>query len=72
MKIADKKYFEQYQALFSKDLKSLVEQLGFTEQNSDLGYQTQASAVKMKGFFGEITQLLASSLSTEGTFYFAC
>jgi Fic family protein len=45
MRIADKKYFEQYHAAIGKDLENLVNRFDFTEQNGDLGYQTQASAV---------------------------
>lgn len=57
MKIADKKYFERYHALIGKDLENLVSQFDFTEQNSDLGYQTQASAVYSSNIEGNTIDL---------------
>lgn len=57
MKIADKKYFEQYNSLIGKDLKNLVNYFDFTEQNGDLGYQTQASAVYSSNIEGNTVDL---------------
>ncbi|TCD12644.1 Fic family protein [Pedobacter frigidisoli] len=57
MKIADKTYFEQYHSLIGKDLENLVNKFDLTEQNGDLGYQTQASAVYSSNIEGNTIDL---------------
>lgn len=57
MKITDKTYFEQYHSIVGKDLKNLTSQLDFTEQNGDLSYQTQASAVYSSNIEGNTIDL---------------
>lgn len=57
MKITDKRYFKQYQLLIGSELKNLVQNFDFIEKNSDLGYQTQASAVYSSNIEGNTIDL---------------
>jgi Fic family protein len=57
MKITDRKYFEQYHTLIGKDLKILIDQFDFIDQNGNLGYQTQASAVYSSNIEGNTIDL---------------
>lgn len=57
MKITDKKYFDQYHELTGKDLKNLISQFDFIDQNGDLGYQTQASAIYSSNIEGNTIDL---------------
>jgi len=57
MKIADRKYFEQYHTLIGKDLNILIDQFDFADQNGNLGYQTQASAVYSSNIEGNTIDL---------------
>jgi Fic family protein len=45
MKLADKRYFDEYKALIGDSLSQSIASFDFTGKNADLGYQTQASAV---------------------------
>jgi Fic family protein len=57
MKITDKLYFEQYESLVGSDLNTLVQGFDFTGKNSDLNYQTQASAVYSSNIEGNTIDL---------------
>ncbi|RNL55131.1 Fic family protein [Pedobacter jejuensis] len=57
MVLTDKVYFEQYRALIGKDIENLVSQFDFIEQNGDLGYQTQVSAVYSSNIEGNTIDL---------------
>ncbi|GAA4208383.1 hypothetical protein GCM10022289_32150 [Pedobacter jeongneungensis] len=57
MKITDKKYFDQYHELIGKDLETLINQFDFVEQNGNLGYQTQVSAVYSSNIEGNTIDL---------------
>lgn len=45
MNIAERLYFEPYNLLIGKDIPELVKHFDFYGHDSNLGYQTQASAV---------------------------
>lgn len=56
MKITDKQYFAPFQKSIGKDFKNLVVDFDFME-NTDLGYQTQASAVYSSNIEGNSVNL---------------
>jgi Fic family protein len=57
MEITHKHYFEKYQSIIGDELKLLVQNFDFSEKNSDLSYQTQASAVYSSNIEGNTIDL---------------
>ncbi|TDG37071.1 Fic family protein [Pedobacter changchengzhani] len=57
MNITDKTYFDEYIKVIGKDVKNLLNNFDFTIGNSDLGYQTQASAVYSSNIEGNTVDL---------------
>jgi Fic family protein len=57
MILLDHKYFNQYNDLVGKQIEKLIESFDFTENNSDLGYKTQASAVYSSNIEGNSIDL---------------
>lgn len=57
MKITDRPYFKQYNLLIGKDIPELVKHFDFKKQNSNLSYQTQASAVYSSNIEGNSIDL---------------
>jgi len=57
MKVTDEKYLVQYNSLVGKEIENLITEFDFTEQNGDLGYQTQASAVYSSNIEGNTIDL---------------
>lgn len=51
------KYFPEYQELIGKQIDKLIKNFDFTDQNTDLGYQTQASAVYSSNIEGNSIDL---------------
>lgn len=68
MNILDKIYFQQYTNVIGKDIKSLINGFDFTVGNSNLGYQTQVSAVYSSNIEGntiDLNSFMNSKLSKE-------
>jgi len=57
MKLSDKTYFDQFQKVIGKNIKHYIKTFDFTAQNTDLGYQTQASAVYSSNIEGNSIDL---------------
>ena len=57
MRITDDKYFNQYNILIGNQIEKLIESFNFTEKGTDLGYQTQASAVYSSNIEGNSIDL---------------
>ncbi|MDR6966875.1 Fic family protein [Flavobacterium arsenatis] len=56
MKITERQYFDEYQKSIGKDLKNLIADFDFSS-TTDLGYQTQASAVYSSNIEGNTINL---------------
>ena len=57
MKLLDKPYFDQFQKQIGNDVKGYIQHFDFGSQNTDLGYQTQASAVYSSNIEGNSIDL---------------
>ena len=57
MRLSEKNYFDQFQKVIGKDIKHYIQHFDFTDQNIDLGYQTQASAVYSSNIEGNSIDL---------------
>ena len=57
MKIANKKYYQQYYDLIGHQLKSLIDNFDFGDSRINLGYVTQASAVYSSNIEGNSIDL---------------
>lgn len=57
MRIIDEKYFDRYNDLIGNQIENLCESFNYTEKVTDVGYQTQASAVYSSNIEGNSIDL---------------
>lgn len=57
MKLSEKTYFDQFQKVIGKNIKDYIQHFDFADQNIDLVYQTQASAVYSSNIEGNSIDL---------------
>lgn len=57
MTLSDKTYFEQFELEIGQNIKDYIQRFDFINQNIDLGYQTQASAVYSSNIEGNSIDL---------------
>lgn len=62
MLITEKKYFPEYNILVGLKIKAATANFDFSDQNIDLGYSTQASAIYSSNIEGNTIDLNSFSL----------